>query len=86
MVGELTGVGVMVVSMVELPDAITVMKVGGSHHGKDLCEHERSSDAALVVSEPLRAYEGLLTGLPRERRNGSKDARPGARWRNAVDQ
>ena len=113
MVGALTGMGVTVMSTVELPDsftnlqfsphgiaflcdaiimqryleiggqlkrAITVVKVRGSNHSKDLCEYEITSDAALVVGEPLRAYEGLLTGAPThwERRNGSTNTRPGA--------
>ena len=114
MVGALTGMGVTVMSTVELPDsftslqfsphgiaflcdaiimqryleiggqlkrAITVVKVRGSNHSKDLREYEITSDAALVVGEPLRAYEGLLTGAPTqwERRNGSTALRPGTR-------
>lgn len=114
MVGALTGMGVTVMSTVELPDsftslqfsphgiaflcdaiimqryleiggqlkrAISVVKVRGSNHSKDLCEYEITSDAALVVAEPLRAYEGLLTGAPTqmERQDGSTDSRSGAR-------
>ena len=65
----------------QLERAITVVKVRGSNHSKDLCEYEITSEAALVVGEPLRAYEGLLTGATThwERRNGSTVLRPGAR-------
>ena len=60
---------------------VTLTTVAGSNHSKDLCEYEITSDAALLVGEPLRAYGGLLTGAPThwERQNGSKDSRPGVR-------
>ena len=65
----------------QLKRAISVVKVQGSNHSKDLCEYEITSDAALVVGEPLRAYGGLFTGAPThwERRMGSNDSRPGVR-------
>lgn len=97
MVGALTGMGVTVVSTVELPDSFTtlqfsphgiaflsdaiimqryleirgqlkrliaVVKVRGSQHSKDLRQYEIGPDAKMVVGEPLRGYEGLLTGSP----------------------
>lgn len=107
MVGALTGMGVTVVSTVELPDSFTalqfsphgiaflsdaiimqryleiggqlrralaVVKVRGSQHSKDLREYEIDGDSKVVVGEPLRAYEGLLTGAPfdAEKRNGGR--------------
>jgi circadian clock protein KaiC len=108
MVGALTGMGVTVVSTVELPDSFTslpfsphgtaflsdaiimqryveldgqlrralaVVKVRGSQHSKDLREYEVDSSGRIVVGEPLRAYEGLLTGAPTpmQGRNASRD-------------
>jgi circadian clock protein KaiC len=97
MVGALTGMGVTVMSTVELPDSFTalqfsphgiaflcdaiimqryleiggqlkrvvsVVKVRGSQHSKDLREYEITSNAVLVVGETLASYEGLLTGAP----------------------
>jgi circadian clock protein KaiC len=97
MVGALTGMGVTVVSTVELPDSFTslpfsphgtaflsdaiimqryielegqlrralaVVKVRGSQHSKDMREYEVDSKGMIVVGEPLRTYEGLLTGAP----------------------
>jgi circadian clock protein KaiC len=97
MVGALTGMGVTVLSTVELPDsftvlqfsphgiaflsdaiimqryleiggqlkrAISVVKVRGSQHSKDLREFE-IVNGALVIGEALNGYEGLLTGSPR---------------------
>ena len=101
MIGALTGLGVTVMSTVELPDsfttlqfsphgiaflcdaiimqryleidgqlrrAISVVKVRGSAHSKDLCEYDITADASLVVGAPLRAYNGLLTGAPVSRK------------------
>lgn len=98
MVGALTGMGVTVMSTVELPDAfevlqfsphgiaflcdailmqrylelegqlkrmISVVKIRGSQHSKDLREYEIEADGKLVVGARLAAYEGLLTGAPR---------------------
>ena len=97
MVGALTGMGVTVMSTVELPDSFTslqfsphgiaflsdaiimqryleiggqlkramaVVKVRGSEHSKDLRAYEIDPGGSLVVGEPLRTYEGLLTGAP----------------------
>ena len=97
MVGALTGMGVTVMSTVELPDSFTllqfsphgiaflsdaiimqryleiagqlrrvisVVKVRGSQHSKDLREYEIQENGALVVGETLVAYDGLLTGTP----------------------
>jgi len=97
MVGGLTGMGVTVMSTVELPDsftvlqfsphgiaflsdaiimqryleiggqlkrAISVVKVRGSQHSKELREYEVSEKGALVVGERMEYYQGLLTGAP----------------------
>ena len=102
MVGALTGMGVSVVSTVELPDlyttlqfsphgiaflsdaiimqryiemegrlrrALAVVKVRGSQHSKDLREYEIDGTGMLAVGEPLRAYQGLLTGAPFDAEN-----------------
>jgi len=97
MVGALTGMGVTVLSTVELPDsfttlqfsphgiaflsdaiimqryleiggqlkrAISVVKVRGSQHSKDLREYEITANGTLQVGQALSSYEGLLTGSP----------------------
>jgi len=97
MVGALTGMGVTVMSTVELPDSYTVLqfsphgiaflsdaiimqrylevggqlkrvisvvKMRGSQHSKDLREYEIAPNGVLVVGETLKSYEGLLTGGP----------------------
>jgi circadian clock protein KaiC len=97
MVGALTGMGVTVISTVELPDsytilqfsphgiaflsdaiimqryleiggqlkrAISVIKVRGSQHSKELREYEITSNGTLLVGRALTSYEGLLTGSP----------------------
>jgi circadian clock protein KaiC len=99
MVGALTGMGVTVLSTVELPDAwrrlqfsphgiaflsdavimqryleldgqlrrfLSVVKVRGSAHSKDLREFEIIEDGTLVVGDTLASYRGLLTGRPRK--------------------
>jgi circadian clock protein KaiC len=97
MIGALTGMGVTVLSTVELPDsytvlqfsphgiaflcdailmqryveiggrlkrAVSVVKVRGSQHSKELREYEIGPKGETVVGESLAAYEGLLTGTP----------------------
>lgn len=97
MVGALTGMGVTVMSTVELPDsfttlqfsphgiaflsdaiimqryleidgalkrAISVVKVRGSQHSKEIREYEVTSEGTLLVGKSLAAYEGLLSGAP----------------------
>lgn len=99
MIGALTGMGVTVMSTVELPDsytvlqfsphgiaflsdaiimqryleirgrlkrAISIIKVRGSQHAKDLREYEITEAGGLVVGETFGDYEGLLTGSPRK--------------------
>ena len=50
----------------QLKRVIGVVKLRGSQHSKDLREYEISADGLLVVGEPLRGYEGLLTGAPKD--------------------
>ena len=47
-----------------------VDKVRGSQHSKDLREYEIDADAKMVVGEPFRGYEGLLTGSPFDANRG----------------
>jgi circadian clock protein KaiC len=96
MAGAITGLGVTLVSTVELPDAfgllqfspqgiaflsdaiimqryveiggrlrriLSVVKVRGSDHSKDLREYEVSPEGGLRLGERLD-YDGLLTGAP----------------------
>jgi circadian clock protein KaiC len=95
MIGTLTGMGVTVLSTVELPDGYTslqfsphgiaflcdtiimqryvaiagqlqrllsVVKVRGSAHSKQLRVYDIASNGALVLGEALAGYDGLLTG------------------------
>ena len=97
MIGALTGMGVTVMSTVELPDAytllqfsphgiaflsdaiimqryieirgrfkraISVVKVRGSQHGKDLREYEITEKGGVVIGGTFEEYDGLLTGSP----------------------
>lgn len=99
MIGTLTGMGVTVMSTVELPDNYTslqfsphgiaflcdaiimqryvaiggelkrlmsVVKVRGSAHSKQLRAYEVDPSGTLVVGEVLTGYGGLLTGAPTE--------------------
>jgi circadian clock protein KaiC len=105
MIGALTGIGVTVMSTVELPDSFTslqfsphgiaflcdaiimqryveidaelkrvmsVVKVRGSAHSKELREFEINDEGGLVVGEALRSYRGLLSGAPRKRVSAAK--------------
>lgn len=111
MVGALTGMGVTVLSTVELPDAFTVLqfsphgiaflndaiimqryleingqlrralsvvKVRGSQHSKDLREYEITAEGTLRMGESLSGYDGLLTGAPKivGGHNATKKRRP----------
>jgi circadian clock protein KaiC len=97
MVGALTGMGVTVMSTVEMPDRydsfefsphgsaflndaviiqryiqidgglsrlISVVKVRGSAHSKELREYEVSAAGQIVIGKVLKGYQGLLTGAP----------------------
>lgn len=98
MVGALTGLGVTVMSTVELTDsfdalrfspqgiafltdaiiiqryveidaevkrALSVIKVRGSQHSKDMREYAIGPDGQVAIGAPLKGYSGLLTGAPR---------------------
>jgi circadian clock protein KaiC len=62
----------------QLKRGLAVVKVRGSQHSKDLCEYEINSKGVLVVGEPLRAYQGLLTGAPfdAEKQNAHRPSTP----------
>lgn len=51
--------------------AISVVKVRGSQHSKDLREYEIGSDGSFVVGSRLQGYDGLLAGSPTRR--GARD-------------
>jgi circadian clock protein KaiC len=61
-----------------LKRVMAVVKVRGSHHSNELREFE-ITDEGIVIGEPVRDYEGLLSGrptqMPASRKIGS--ARPG---------
>jgi circadian clock protein KaiC len=96
MIGALTGIGVTVLSTVELPESftdlvfsphaisfltddiirlryveiegqlrkiLTIVKMRGGNHSKDICEYQITSDG-LVVGQRLQNYRGLITGVP----------------------
>lgn len=48
----------------QLRRVMSVVKVRGSHHSKDLREYEIGPDGRLVVGEKLSMFEALLTGAP----------------------
>jgi circadian clock protein KaiC len=47
-----------------LSRALSVIKVRGSGHSKDLCEYTINSDGQIIVGRVLNGYDGLLTGAP----------------------
>jgi circadian clock protein KaiC len=49
----------------QLRRVISVVKVRGSQHSKDIREYEISSDGKLLVGETIKSYEGLLSGAPK---------------------
>ncbi len=53
----------------QLRRALSVVKVRGSQHSKDLREYEISTEGSLVVGDALITYDGLLTGAPTPRRS-----------------
>ena len=96
MIGALTGIGVTVLSTVELPESftdlvfsphaisfltddiirlryveiegqlrkvLTIVKMRGGNHSKDICEYEITSDGMRIGSR-LKGYRGLVTGVP----------------------
>jgi circadian clock protein KaiC len=110
MIGALTGMGVTVMSTVELPDtftslqfsphgiaflsdaiimqryleigsqlkrALSVVKVRGSEHSKDIREYEIDSNGAVLIGASLSSFDGLLTGAPvsKEMRHHGDDPR-----------
>jgi circadian clock protein KaiC len=96
MIGALTGIGVTVMSTVELPESftdllfsphaisfltddiirlryveiegqlrkvITIVKMRGGNHSKDICEYEITPEGMRIGSR-LKDYRGLITGVP----------------------
>lgn len=56
-----------------LSRAISVVKVRGSDHSKELCEYAINSSGQIVVGRVLSGYEGLLTGAPSRVKNRDSD-------------
>ena len=52
----------------ELRTVVAVVKMRGSHHGREFRFYEITS-AGAVVGEPLTNYHGIITGVP-DRTNG----------------
>jgi circadian clock protein KaiC len=96
MIAALTGLGVTVLSTVELPESfqdlvfsphaisfltddiirlryveiegrlrkiLTIVKMRGGNHSKEICEYEITSEG-LVIGPRLQDYRGLVTGVP----------------------
>jgi circadian clock protein KaiC len=55
----------------QLRRAMAVAKVRASQHSKDLHEYEIGSHGGIVLGQPLKGYQGLLTGSPA--RNGDRN-------------
>lgn len=51
----------------QLRRVMSVVKIRGSHHSKDLREYDIGPDGRLVVGEKLSMFEALLTGAPSRR-------------------
>ncbi len=97
MISVLTGIGVTILSTVELPESATefpfsaysisfltddlirlnyveidgqfrkvlvVVKTRGGSHNRDIREYEITSQGLVVAPDRLRAYRGLITGVP----------------------
>ncbi|HEY5377737.1 MAG TPA: ATPase domain-containing protein [Polyangiaceae bacterium] len=109
MVGALTGMGVTVMSTVEMPDsytslqfsphgiaflndaiiiqryleidgalsrALSVVKVRGSAHSKELRQYAISPNGEIAIGKALKGYQGLLTGSPTSTENQDAAGRP----------
>lgn len=50
----------------ELAKVISVVKMRGSNHGKELREYDLT-EKGLVMNGPLREYQGIIGGMPRRR-------------------
>ena len=49
----------------ELRRALSVVKVRGSQHSKEVREYVIEGEGVLAIGKPLKGYSGLLTGSPR---------------------
>ncbi len=96
MIGALIGLGVTVLSTVELPEpftdllfsplaisflthdivrlrcveiegqlrkVLTIIKMRGGNHSKDICEYQ-ITPAGVVIGSRLQQYRGIVTGIP----------------------
>jgi circadian clock protein KaiC len=48
----------------EVKQAIAMLKKRSGHHEKAIREFKLVSGKGIVVGEPLRQFEGVLTGVP----------------------
>jgi circadian clock protein KaiC len=61
----------------QLRRVMSVVKIRGSHHSKDLREYEIGRDGRLVLGEKLSMFQALLTGAPsRKERQGNDSRKP----------
>ena len=44
---------------------MSVVKVRGSQHSKEVCEYSIGPDGQVTIGGPLKGYSGLFTGAPR---------------------
>jgi len=98
MIGALTGIGVTVLSTIELPESfadlvfsphaisfltddiirlryveiegrlrkiLTIVKMRGGNHSKDICEYEITAQG-LEIGSRMKDYRGLVTGVPEQ--------------------
>ena len=47
----------------QLRKIITIVKMRGGDHSKDICEYEITGDG-VVIGARLEGYRGLITGVP----------------------
>jgi circadian clock protein KaiC len=48
----------------QLRKIMTVIKMRGGNHAKDIREYEITSDGVVILGKRLTNYQGLIGGLP----------------------
>ena len=48
----------------QLRKILSVIKMRGGNHSKDIREYEITSEGVIILGERLTDYEGLITGIP----------------------
>jgi circadian clock protein KaiC len=49
----------------EVKQALAVIKKRSGHHEKTIREYKLENDTGIRIGEPLRDFDGILTGMPR---------------------